>query len=96
MKEEQKARDAIENLQAIKDLEVGMDEYISFLITVSSGHLLYSCAIKVKRDKIGEDAIKFYNEPDSRKKFYDLLPSHVQTIGKIVKIEEIFETISYT
>jgi hypothetical protein len=51
---------------------------------------LAKVALKADATVFGE-AAEFYRDPKYRDVFFDLLPLHVQTLGTIVDVEEIFE-----
>ncbi|KKM01836.1 hypothetical protein LCGC14_1790470 [marine sediment metagenome] len=69
-----------------------MSEYVCFLITVlMESDSLVTCALKVKSDDLSEDCIGYPMEEENKATLWDLLPPHVQSIGKIVEVKEIFE-----
>ena len=69
-----------------------MGEHVCFLITVLlESDSLVRCALSVKRDDLSYDCIRYPMESNNRILLWKLLPSHVQSIGKIVEIKEIFE-----
>ena len=72
-----------------------MNDYICLLITIyyrENGTLL-RVALKVKREVLGEDCIKYPLEPENREKINELLPMHVRSCGSVVSIDEIFEIV---
>ena len=69
-----------------------MSEYVCFLITVLiKSDSLVICALKVKSDDLSEDCIGYPMEEENKKILWKLLPPHVQSIGEIVEVKEIFE-----
>ena len=74
-----------------------MSSDICFLITILYGDRLIKCALKVDRDKLGDDVAKYPMKPGNREKLYSLLPLHVQSCGSIVDVStDLFEIHSYT
>lgn len=63
-----------------------MDEYVYFLITLLDHDSLIRCALKVKRDVVGEDVIEYPLEPENREILSNLLPEHVRSCGPIVAV----------
>lgn len=70
-----------------------MSEERSFLIWITNGDVLYKVALKVRSKMLTGDAAEFRLEPENREQFNKLLPPHVQSCGKIIQIDEIFEVI---
>lgn len=68
-----------------------VSNYVSWLITLLCEDQLMKCALRVNRDDIDESVYAYPMEPESREAIRGLLPSHVQSLGKIVDIAEIFE-----
>ena len=68
-----------------------MSNYITFLITILYNDTLLRCALKIHRDKLQNDCDEYPMEPENRKFIHSLLPTHIQSCGPIVEIEEIFD-----
>jgi len=49
------------------------------------------CAVKFNRDKMPEGCESYPMEPKHREWIHSMLPTHVQSIGPIVAVENIFE-----
>lgn len=73
-----------------------MSNDINLLITLSNGVYLIKFAIKLKIGMLSEDVIKYYQEPENKEKFINILPMHVRSFGNIVEVEEIFEVKDLT
>lgn len=74
-----------------------MSEYICYLLTIyyeDDIHLI-KCALKVKRDALSHNCLKYPMDEFSRQKLAELLPAYIQSCGKIVAVEEIFEVESH-
>jgi len=69
-----------------------MSEYITLLITLlyESQQTLMQCALKFKCDE-APGVAAYPMEPEYRAWLHAQLPSHVQSLGPIVAVEEIFE-----
>ena len=68
-----------------------MGEYLCFLVSVLYDGGLLKCAMKIHPDCLNGDAAEYYNDPENKKQFHDMLPLHVKSCGEIVEIVEIFE-----
>lgn len=68
-----------------------MSEDICFLITLTDNNVLYKVALRAKRDLFFGDCLDRPMLSDNREFLFHMLPMHVQDLGKIVDIEEIFE-----
>jgi len=72
-----------------------MTEYICLLITFfyKRDLTLERCVLKVKMDRLKGDCRKCPMEPENRQQLYDLLPEHIQTLGDIVEVSEIYDIV---
>jgi hypothetical protein len=70
-----------------------MTPYVCFLITLCDGDTLLKCALKVDRNRVGGDCVKYPMEPENRAKLFMLLPDHVTSFGHIVDVNatELYE-----
>ena len=68
-----------------------MDEHVCWLVTILYGDDLLRCAVKIHQKEIPEDCYLYPMEPLNRAIIHSYLPSHVQSCGPIVAIEEIFD-----
>lgn len=48
-------------------------------------------ALKIKRSQVSHDVFMYPMEPESREILHGLLPAHVQSLGPIVAVGELFE-----
>jgi hypothetical protein len=48
-------------------------------------------ALKIKRSQVSDDVFLYPMEPENREILHGFLPSHVQSMGPIVDIEDLFE-----
>ncbi len=71
-----------------------MNNHLNFLISITDGKALYRVALKTSQDMFTGDAAEYCLEPENKAQFKKLLPLHVQTIGEIIEVEEIFEVIN--
>ena len=69
---------------------MGTDIY--WLITILNGDELLRCALQVTavRDNLSEDVKRYPMEPENREIIRRLLPEHLQDVGPIVQVEELF------
>lgn len=72
-----------------------MDKQMSLLITLlhetrREGAVLIRCALSFDPAELDPQCVKYYNEPENRILIHALLPTHVQKIGPIVDIEDLF------
>ena len=70
-----------------------MNPNVCFLLTlhyVKFGSIM-KCAVKFNRDKMPEGCESYPMEPKHREWIHSMLPTHVQSIGPIVAVENIFE-----
>jgi len=68
-----------------------MGNDIIMLITLSNGENLLRVALKCGPETLSLDDANFWGEPENKEKIFDLLPAHVQSFGKIVECERLFE-----
>ena len=60
-----------------------------YLITILYGDTLVIVALKARKP------VEFFMEPDGRAELYAQLPAYIQSMGPIVRVEELMEvTIS--
>jgi hypothetical protein len=71
--------------------EYRMSGYSCFLLTILYHDTLLKVALKVQSEALTGDCDEFPMEAENRKQLWDLLPEHVQSCGKIVDVESIFE-----
>lgn len=70
-----------------------MDNNLNFIITLSDVQSLIRVAIKLHPDDLEGDAAQYPLEPENRKQFKSLLPSHCSSFGEIVEVSQIFDII---
>ncbi len=71
-----------------------MNPDVNFLLTMTDGRALYRVALKVGNGNLMPGDSRLYPmEPENLAYFHSLLPGHVQTLGTIVHVEEIFEIV---
>ena len=68
-----------------------MGNSVSWIVTVVHHGRLLKCALKVSRDALSDDVVRYPLETENVAKIRELLPLHVQSAGPIVAVEEIFE-----
>lgn len=69
-----------------------MGEYTTLLITICTrDNRLLRVALKYKTDSLPCECTMYPMEPCHMERLTDLFPLHVQTAGKVVDVEEIFE-----
>jgi len=68
-----------------------MSPFICYLITVLYDERLLKCALKIHHEKVPAEIREYYNQDKGRAFLLSKLPAHVQRLGPIVKVEEIFE-----
>ena len=68
-----------------------MSNDITFLITLLNGEFLLRVSLKVSRDDLEGDVDQYPMEPENKQQLWDLLPPHVQSCGKIVEVDTIFD-----
>ena len=71
--------------------ENDMGNAINWLITILYGDTLLRCALQVRRDSLPGDCAMYPMEPENRRFIHTLLPTHVQSCGQIVEVENLFE-----
>ncbi len=66
-----------------------MDPNTCYLITLlcNESKILFRCALKTR----SPEPVAYFMEPEGKKKLFDQLPKHVQSIGEIVYVEVLFE-----
>lgn len=67
-----------------------MSDNINWLITILYGNTLLRCALQVDRKTLTGDCAEYPMEPENRRAIHKLLPTHVQSCGPIVAIDELF------
>jgi hypothetical protein len=71
-----------------------MSPELNFLLTMTDGVALYRVALQIDNGNLMPgDARQYPLEPENLAYFHSLLPGHVQTLGTIVHVEEIFEIV---
>jgi len=72
-----------------------MSPEICILFTLTDGHALYRCAVKIDANALpsGAETVQYFREPENELALTSLLPEHVRSVGKIVDVEEIFEIV---
>jgi len=71
-----------------------MGEHTTLLITICTrDNRLLRVALKYKTDSLPCECTLYPMEPPHMILLTDLLPLHVQTAGKIVDVEEIFDAV---
>lgn len=70
-----------------------MSNETTWLITLSNGDYLLKVAFKFRNDLFSEDVKEFPLEPENKEKIMKYLPPHVQTAGKIIEVEDIFDSV---
>ena len=69
-----------------------MSEYTCLLITICTrDNRLLRVALKYKTDSLPCECTSYPMESVHRELLSDMLPLHVQTAGKIVNVEDIFD-----
>lgn len=70
-----------------------MDDKLNLLITLTDGVNVIRVALQVGPGILTGDAGTYWLEPENKEQFFKLLPLHCQSFGKIVDVEDIFETV---
>ena len=70
-----------------------MSDYICYLLIVlyESQKKILKVGLKIKRDKLTQDQLENYMEPENMENLWSILPLHVRSCGPVVDVEEIFE-----
>ncbi len=70
-----------------------MSEYVFLLLTFLYKHdkTLLKCAFKTRRDSFNGDCLEYPMEPENRKQILNSLPDHLQQLGDIVDVNEIYD-----
>jgi len=68
---------------------VGND--LSYLISILHQMEIVQVALKIKRSQVSHDVFMYPMEPESREILHGLLPAHVQSMGPIIAVDELFE-----
>lgn len=68
-----------------------MPNYVCFLIVVLYRGYLVRCALRVPKHTLTGDCEENPMEPENTAQLHALLPAHVQSMGPIVDVDEIFE-----
>lgn len=70
-----------------------MNDDICWLVTVLyCGHTL-QCAIKVKRDMVTDNCVRYPLEPKNRELIHALLPAHIRSCGPVIDVHELFDIV---
>ena len=68
-----------------------MSPYISWIVSILYNGTVLKCALSVHRDVLKGDCAEYPLEPENREQIHSLLPKHVQSCGKVIDVEEIFD-----
>lgn len=73
-----------------------MSSDICFLLTLLYDEELLQVVLKVNSDNLPGDVSEYPMEPENKAYIHGLLPPHIQSIGPIVAVDEIFSAVDLT
>jgi hypothetical protein len=69
---------------------------VTLLITILFDDELAKVALKFERDKVSSQVLEYPLMRASRQTLHAMLPPHIQSMGKIVDVETIFDLVDKT
>lgn len=67
-----------------------MGKHVSLLISILYDMTIVKVAVAIDKSLLSSDTLEYHMEEKSRRELHKHLPLHVQSMGPIVDVEQIF------